>query len=63
MSKSPTLFKYSLLALTIAHINLSFAEDDVATLSTIQLQANSSENQSSEQSKAYQLKKVAVQPN
>lgn len=57
MSKSPTLFKYSLLALTIAHINLSFAEDDVATLSTIQLQANSSENQSSEQSKAYTVKK------
>lgn len=57
MSKSPTLFKYSLLALTIAHINLSFAEDDVTTLSTIQLQANSSENQSSEQSKAYTVKK------
>ncbi|WP_448762028.1 TonB-dependent siderophore receptor [Acinetobacter tandoii] len=57
MSKSPALFKYSLLALTIAHINLSFAQDDVATLSTIQLQAYATTNQNSEQTKAYNVKK------
>jgi outer membrane receptor for ferric coprogen and ferric-rhodotorulic acid len=57
MFKSATLFKYSLLALTIAHINLSYAKDEVATLATIQLQANETGNQSSEKTKAYNIKK------
>lgn len=55
------LFKLSVVALAISQVQLSYAED--ATLPVIKLQAESNAEQSSEQTKAYIIKKAAVPPN
>jgi len=49
------LFKLSVVALAISQVQLSYAED--ATLPVIKLQAESNAEQSSEQTKAYIIKK------
>lgn len=49
------LFKLSVVALAISQVQLSYAED--ATLPVIKLQAESNAEQSSEQTKAYLIKK------
>lgn len=59
-TSNPLLFKLSLITLAIFQVHLAHAED--TTLPVIELQADASGNQSSEQTKSYIIKKVAVQP-
>ena len=54
-TSNPLLFKLSLITLAIFQVHLAHAED--TTLPVIQLQADASGNQSSEQTKSYIIKK------
>ncbi len=54
-TSNPLLFKLSLITLAIFQVNLAHAED--TTLPVIELQADASGNQSSEQTKSYIIKK------
>ena len=54
-TSNPLLFKLSLITLAIFQVHLAHAED--TTLPVIELQADASGNQSSEQTKSYIIKK------